>query len=97
MSKAFDILSGALEEAIADTKEKKLPRHTGSITIEPLGSYSSQEIRQIRQELGYTQALFAEYFGVSSKTVEAWESGRNRPSGPSRRLLGLLANKKISI
>lgn len=97
MSKAFEILSGALEEAIADTQVKHLPRRTGSIRIEPLASYSSEEIKQIRTEIGYTQALFAEYFGVSLKTVEAWESGRNKPSGPSRRLLALITNKKIAI
>ena len=97
MSKAFEILSGALAEAIADTRVNELPRRTRKITIEPLASYSSQEIKAIRQDLGYTQALFAEFFGVSLKTVEAWESGRNKPSGPSRRLLDLIANKKIFI
>ena len=97
MSEAFDILSGALEEAIADTRTKALPRRTRRIVIEPLASYSSQDIKAIRQGMGYTQALFAEFFGVSLKTVEAWESGRNKPSGPSRRLLALIANKKISI
>ena len=36
MSEAFDILSGALEEAIADTRTKALPRRTRRIVIEPL-------------------------------------------------------------
>ena len=38
MSKAFEILSGALEEAIADTRVNELPRRTRKITIEPLVS-----------------------------------------------------------
>jgi len=30
--------------------------------------------------------------GVSPKTVEAWESGRNKPEGASRRLLEVVQN-----
>ncbi len=97
MSKTFDILSNALDEAIQDVKTSNLPRRTKVIQLDPLASYSSDEIKKIRHQVGLTQSLFAQYFGVSLKTVEAWESGRNVPSGPSRRLLGLLANKKISI
>lgn len=97
MSKAFDILSSALDEAIIDTKMKNLPRRTRKITIEPLDSYSSEDIKNIRHQLGFTQNLFAQYFGVSPKTVEAWEAGKNQPSGPSRRLLGLIAKKKIAL
>ncbi len=97
MSKTFDILSNALDEAIQDVKTSNLPRRTKVIHLDPLVSYSSDEIKKIRHQVGLTQSLFAQYFGVSLKTVEAWEAGRNVPSGPSRRLLGLLANKKISI
>lgn len=53
MSKAFDLLSESLNDAILDTQTKRLPRHKGKIDI--------------------------------------------KPSGPSRRLLGLIASKKISI
>lgn len=34
--------------------------------------------------------MIAEFFGVSIKTVEAWEAERNRPEGPARRLMSLL-------
>ena len=34
--------------------------------------------------------MFAKWFGVSTRTVEAWESGRNKSSGSSSRLLSLL-------
>lgn len=50
MSKAFDLLSESLNDAILDAQTKHLPRHKGKIDI--------------------------------------------KPSGPSRRLLGLIANKK---
>ena len=41
-----------------------------------------------------TQKIFADYMGVSPKTVEAWESGINHPVGPACRLLSLLERKK---
>lgn len=79
MSEAFAILSGALDEAINDTKTKKLPRNVRSIEIEPAGVYTSAQVKNIREKIGLTQKLFAKYIGVSTKTVEAWEAGRNKP------------------
>ena len=51
----------------------------------------------ILKDAGVTQSLFAKYFGVSARTVEAWEAGRNKPSGPSSRLLELLQTRKLSL
>ncbi|SHE56213.1 helix-turn-helix domain-containing protein [Schwartzia succinivorans] len=99
MSKEFDILSAALDEAIADAKSgnKILKSETISIEIEPLVDYSADTIKEIRKSTGLTQSLFAKWLGVSTRTVEAWETGRNKPSGPSSRLLSLLQKNKLSI
>ena len=35
MSKAFDLLSESLNDAILDTQTKYLPRHKGKIDIKP--------------------------------------------------------------
>jgi len=50
-------------------------------------SFNNNEIKRIRQKTGLSQVLFAGSIGVSPKTVEAWENGRNKPEGASRRLL----------
>jgi len=99
MSKEFDILSAALDEAIVDAKSgnKILKSKTISIEIEPLVDYSADTIKDIRRRTGLTQSLFAKWLGVSTRTVEAWEAGRNKPSGPSSRLLSLLQKNKLSI
>ena len=34
-----------------------------------------------------SQMVFADAIGVSVKTVEAWESGRNKPQEPASRFL----------
>jgi putative transcriptional regulator len=36
--------------------------------------------------------MFAKFMGVSVKTVEAWESGRNHPEGTACRLLTMTSN-----
>lgn len=36
-------------------------------------------IKEIRKASGMTQAEFAEYFSISVRTIEAWESRRNAP------------------
>lgn len=84
----FDKIKGGLEEAIAyetgigNAKTRK-------ITIEPVESYKATDIKEIRTSAGMTQVVFAEFMGVSRKTVEAWESGRNHPVGSACRLLSL--------
>ena len=97
MSEMFDVLNGALDEAIADAKSEKkfLRRDTISIEIEPLTVYSADEVKEIRHSTGLTQSLFAKWLGVSTRTVEAWEAGRNTPSGPSSRLLQLLQSHAL--
>ena len=41
---------------------------------------------------GYTDEQLAKYMGVSVKTVESWEAGRNHPEGAACRLLTLTRN-----
>lgn len=49
--------------------------------------YPPYLIREIRQKLSVSQAIFAQMLGVSASTVRAWEQGRREPEGPARRLL----------
>ena len=55
----------------------------------------AEEIRTIRINAGMTQTVFANYMGVSKKTIEAWEAGRSHPTGPAFRLMDILAHEKI--
>ena len=51
---------------------------------------SAEDIKAIRKKLGFTQAVFAAVIGVSTTTVEAWETGTNQPIGPARRMISLI-------
>jgi len=88
-------LINSLEEAIKYEKGEKvkgLKSHT--MTVAPLPDYQGKEIKEIRNELGLTQSIFAYVLGVSKKTVEAWESGKNHPAGPAQRMLSILEKDK---
>ena len=88
----MDVYEGimqGLNEAIA-YNEGNVKARTKTMSIEPVPDFKAAEIKQIRKELGMTQVLFAEFMGVSTKTVEAWEAGRNMPDGPARRILAML-------
>lgn len=78
-----------LDEAVKYQEGKISARRT-RIMIRPVESFTSDEIKQIRQKAGVSQVIFAAILGVSKKTIEAWERGRNTPSGPSCRLLQLI-------
>lgn len=71
------------------TKKVKFLLKT-TLRIEPLPDISAEDIKAIRKKLGFTQAVFAAVIGVSTKTVEAWETGTNQPIGPARRMISLI-------
>ena len=43
--------------------------------------------KEIRSKLNLSQAAFAALMGVSLRTVQDWEQGRRKPSGPAKSLL----------
>lgn len=94
MSSLFDDLKEGLEEAIAFEKGIGSAR-IKTYMILPVKKYSGKEIRDIRMKAGMTQKVFASYMAVSPKTVEAWECGRTRPTGPACRLLEKLSANDI--
>ncbi len=60
------------------------------LTIKPVETFSTDDIKQIRKKTGLSQVSFAGTIGVSPKTIEAWENGRNKPEGAARRLLEVI-------
>lgn len=87
----FDDIKTGLGQAI-EYEKGNLKAKTTTLTVEPIECFKPEEIRSIRLETGLTQILFAKYMGVSVKTVEAWEAGRNHPEGAACRLLSMTRN-----
>ena len=93
MSALFEDLREGLQQAI-DFEKGTGKAKTTVFMISPVTKYSNKEIKAIRNKAGMTQTVFANYMGVSKKTVEAWELGRTHPTGPACRLLNILDQGK---
>lgn len=87
--KVYDGIMKGLEEAAA-YQQGKIKARSKVIEVAPVPNFQANDIKNIRSQLSMTQVVFAELMGVSTKTVEAWESGRNVPDGPARRMLTML-------
>ena len=90
----YDSVIKGLNEAIDLEKGKTNGSRRRIIKILPLPKYTGVQVKEIRNRLDLTQSVFAELMGVSAKTVEAWEAGKNIPNGPAQRMLDLLVKDK---
>ena len=73
-----------LFQAIQDMKEGKLDYKT---PLPPALVKLPNPFAKIRAHLGLSQSSFATLIGISKRTLQEWEQGRHKPSGPARALL----------
>lgn len=80
-----------MQEVLKDLQGKsKLRTHTFEIP-------DNIDIKAIRNELNFTRNEFAQAFGFSAKTLQHWEQGLRKPTGPARVLLTLLQKDPIFV
>ena len=85
----YESIMQGLTEA-ADYQQRKIAARKTKLSIKPVAAFNNNDIKRIRKNTGLSQVMFASSLGVSPKTVEAWENGRNKPYGASRRLLEIV-------
>ncbi|HDZ49492.1 hypothetical protein LCGC14_0265190 [marine sediment metagenome] len=56
---------------------------------------SPLKIKALREHVHVSQAVFAAMLNTSPSTVQKWESGDKKPSGPSLKLLNLIERKGL--
>lgn len=54
-----------------------------------------QQIKLLREQAHLSQAVFAAVLNTSLSTVQKWEVGDKKPSGPSLKLLNLIERKGL--
>ncbi|MDX3894610.1 MULTISPECIES: helix-turn-helix domain-containing protein [Pusillimonas] len=54
-----------------------------------------EQIKLLREQANFSQAVFAMVLNTSVSTVQKWEVGDKKPSGPSLKLLNLIERKGI--
>ena len=62
------------------------------IGVEPL---PPQIIKELREQANLSQTVFAVVLNTSVSTVQKWEIGDRKPSGPSLKLLNLIKRKGL--
>ena len=55
-------------------------------------NYSPEMVKEIRKTLRVSQAIFAQFLGVSASSVKSWEQGQNTTPGMARRLFDEIDN-----
>src|SRR6266498_5159617 len=79
-----EILEGIREIKAHKAGKKNLRVHTLKAPASP---------KVIRSRLKLSQSAFAGLMGVSLRTVQDWEQGRRKPSGPAIALLRIAEQK----
>jgi putative transcriptional regulator len=89
------ILSKSARRALATTDWRKVDAMTDENIARQIAANPDAapdmapevDVRAIRRATGMTQAQFAAAYEFSVRTVQEWERGAKRPSGPARTLL----------
>ncbi|KYB45909.1 helix-turn-helix domain-containing protein [Brucella pecoris] len=55
------------------------------------------EIKALREKNHVSQPVFARYLNTSESTVQKWETGAKRPSGPALKLLSIVQKHGIEL
>ena len=71
-------------------------REIRSYRLQPLDPLSPVEIKQIRESLRVSQAVFAQLINTSVSTVQKWEIGQKRPAGTALKLLHLIQRRGLA-
>ena len=74
---------------------KQTLREFNTLCLPPVRALSARQIRAIRSRARMSQAVFAAVLNTSVSTVQKWEIGEKRPSGPSLKLLDVVDRKGI--
>jgi putative transcriptional regulator len=93
----FEDLKAGLAAAIEHGHGKRKDLRTTTLPRPPK-DLSAKEIAKLRGQLNVSQAVFARYLNISTKTVQSWEQGIGKPNGASLKLLSIAKkNPKVLI
>jgi len=75
--------------------DKHTLRDLDALCLPPVRTLSARQIRALRSKSHMSQAVFAAILNTSVSTVQKWEVGKKRPSGPSLKLLNVIERKGL--
>lgn len=89
MSKKRNLLNELLEgvESMREHREGKITLRTNEIDELPPLEIEADLIRETREQLHVSRAVFARHLRVSARTLENWEQGRAKPNAQAAALI----------
>lgn len=87
-SNLFNQLTESLNQAIEHAKGERKDLRTTVLPLPPQ-PVTKEEIVSLREELNWSQSIFARALNVSVKTVQSWEQGLRNPSDAALKLLSI--------
>lgn len=77
---------------------KEMKRHLAGKRVRGVRTtrVDATDIQAIRKAASLSQSRFAKLIGVNLRTLQNWEQGRTRPTGPARALLKIVASNPKS-
>lgn len=90
-SQAFEAIHSAVEGMYrAGTIDKQTLKTFDDTCLSALTEMSPNEIKALREDHHVSQPVFARYLNTSESTIQKWETGAKRPSGPALKLLNIV-------
>jgi putative transcriptional regulator len=81
----FDELLQSVREAVALARGSLAPSRQFKVKA------NHNNVASVRKKLGLSQPKFAALLGISPDTLQNWEQGRRKPTGPAKVLLRVAA------
>jgi putative transcriptional regulator len=82
----FDELMEGIE-AMRGQRAGKITLRSHEVTALPPLTVDARVIKQTREQLNVSRAVFARGLRVSTRTLESWEQGRARPNAQAAALI----------
>ena len=95
MKKEPDYEKMTLAEQLREGLKDSIAHARGELSLKtttlpaPAPSLSKSQVAAIRRKTGMSQAIFAGYLNVPTKTLQSWEQGARAPKAGEARLLQL--------
>lgn len=71
-------------------------REVKALSLPEIKPYAPRAITRLRRKLKLSQAALARFINTSVYTVQKWEQGAKKPSGPALKLLHIVDEKGLS-
>ena len=97
-SDAFEAIHSAIEGMYeVGTVDKATMRHFDEACLSIPPELEPKDIKALRKSGKVSQPAFARRLNVSESTVQKWETGAKRPSGPSLKLLSVVKKHGLGV